>query len=334
MDARNFIDFRSRALGLAAEATIRCSSWKPTPPPGPHDREGAFLKPIAGWHRVDLANVDRMTFVLPRKAPGSVRWCMTEFVAAPGEVEKMSAPVLAKGKLLDEFGQSAQRQWPGKTRNETELKTRIREQYDSAAKQNWPAAFTRWGGWKDKKLGEATGFFRTHNDGSRWWLVDPDGYAFWSSGLDCVRVDADARVDGLESALSWIADPKHYAGAYPREGEAVGPRAGKMINHLAANMIRTFGPDGWRDKWSATALGEMKCQRFNTVGNWSEYQFAAKVRFPYVRPMNFRGRRSGMVYRDFPDIYHPGFEQDTTDYARPTKGHRERPGLPRLLPHE
>ena len=27
-----------------------------------------------------------------------------------------------------------------------------------------------------------------------------------------------------------------------------------LINYLAANFIRTFGPDGWRKKWAEIAL--------------------------------------------------------------------------------
>jgi len=48
------------------------------------------------------------------------------------------------------------------------------------------------------------------------------------------------------------------------------------------------------------ALAELKRLRFNTVANWSEWEYAARARFPYVRPMSFRGTRSSMIYRDFP----------------------------------
>ena len=41
----------------------------------------------------------------------------------------------------------------------------------------------RFGGWKGKSF-EATGFFHTHHDGSRWWLVTPDGHPFLSFGLN------------------------------------------------------------------------------------------------------------------------------------------------------
>jgi len=138
-------------------------------------REGGLLKPMCLGDRVDLDKVDRMVFTLRRKGPQPVRWCMTSFHLAPGEVDRIAEPVLPKGALLDEFGQSALRDWPGKTRSVEELTVRIRKQYQDAPNQAWPEAFSRWGGWKAKKLGEGAGFFRTHHDGRRWWLVDPDG---------------------------------------------------------------------------------------------------------------------------------------------------------------
>ncbi|HVN82908.1 MAG TPA: hypothetical protein VMW38_28250 [Terriglobia bacterium] len=278
------------------------------------EREAAFLKPMCAGDRVNLALVDRMRLTILHKRPGPVRWCMTPLLAAPGEVERISAPILPKGKLLDELGQSTLHQWPEKTRNVDELKQRIQSQWENGSKQTWPQEFTRWGGWKSKKLTEGQGFFRTHNDGKRWWLVDPDGYAFWSAGLDCVRVDTEARFDGLESALTWAPDPnKEFHDMYGT-GKMIRVE-GKFINYLAANMIRALGPDGWRNKWAKIALAEMKRLRFNTVANWSEWEYAKQASFPYVRPMDFKVKRSTWVYRDFPDVFHPEFEADAADFA-------------------
>ncbi len=293
-------------------------------------REGAWLKPLTGGDRVDLAKVDRMSLTVDRKAPGGIRWAMTAFYAAPGEVPKLSGLILPKGKLVDEFGQSAIHDWPAKTRGADELKQRLNEQLASAATQTWPDAFTRWGGCRSKKLGEGTGFFRTHNDGRRWWLVDPDGYAFWSAGLDCVRVDTDARVDGIESALTWLPDPAsdfRDAVEEPVYSRRRRPSEAKFVNYLTANCIRAFGPKGWRDKWAAVALAQLKRLRFNTVGNWSEWQFAAKAKMPYVRPMDFEGRRCGMIYRDFPDVYHPGFEADAAEFSSDLKSSANDPAF-------
>ncbi len=280
------------------------------------DREAAFLKPIAGGDRVDPKKVDRLTLTVRRKAPGAVRWCMTPIHSSSGEVPRLSAPLLTKGKLLDELGQSTLHEWPQKTRSADEVCRRIRGQYEKASSQVWPDTFTRWGGWKKKKIGEGTGFFRTHHDGRRWWFVDPDGHAFWSTGLDCVRVDAEARYDGLESALTWLPP----ANGEFREiySQSIRPRGnGKMVNYIAANMIRSFGPKIWHQRWADIAMAEMRRLRFNTVGNWSEWECAQKASFPYARPMNFAGKRCGFVYRDFPDVFHPQFEADARDCAAP-----------------
>ena len=290
------------------------------------DREGGLLKPMCLGDRVDLNNVDRLVFTLRRKGPGPVRWCMTPFYWTPEDVKKMGMPVLPKGALLDEFGQSTLRDWPGKTRSLEELRTRIRTQHENAPPQTWPSSYSTWGGWRAKKLSEGTGFFRTHHDGKRWWLADPDGYAFWSAGLDCVRVDADARYDGLEPALAWLPDRHGEFRAIYRTSED-GELGRKSINYLSANMIRSLGPAGWHDNWAHIAFAEMKSLRFNTVGNWSEWNYARDAKFPYVRPMEFRAADTGRVYRDFPDVFHPAFEQDAAAYAAQLKDTAADPAL-------
>jgi len=278
------------------------------------EREAAFLKPMCGGDRVDLSKVDRVRFTVLHKCPQTVRWCMTPLVAASREVERIPEPILPKRELLDEFGQSKLHEWRGKTRSPNELKQHIQSQWQYAPRQTWPETFSRWGGWKSYKLTEGQGFFRTHYDGKRWWLVDPDGYAFWSAGLDCVRVDTEARYDGLETALTWLPDPKGEFREIFGTGRQSSP-GGKFVNYLAANLIRSLGPSGWREKWSKIALAEMRRLRFNTVGNWSEWEYAKAVGFPYLRPLEFEARRSGWIYRDFPDVYHSEFEADATQFA-------------------
>jgi hypothetical protein len=278
------------------------------------EREGAFLKPRCGGDRIDIAKVDRVLFVVHRKAPGVARWCMTP-LAAVHNIAPLQKPLLTRGPLLDELGQSTLHDWPGKTRSVDEVKRRLQAQLDESSGIRLPPSLSRWGGWKSTKLAEGTGFFRTHNDGRRWWFVDPDGYAFWSAGLDCVRVDTAAAYGGLESALSWLPEGQaEYAEVFgPLRGE--GRRNEKSVNYLAANLIRAFGASGWREKWARVAYAQLKRLRFNTVGNWSEWTFARDAVFPYVRPLDFRGNRVPYIYRDFPDVYHPAFAQDVADYA-------------------
>jgi len=74
-------------------------------------------------------------------------------------------------------------------------------------------------------------------------------------------------------------------------------------------------------------LSELCRLRFNTVGNWSEWEFAAKVGFPYVVPMNFKPVHVSQIYRDFPDVFHPEFAQDAAEYASILKETAKDPAL-------
>lgn len=271
-------------------------------------REGALLKPMCLGDRVDLRRVDRMTITVLRMTERPCRWCQTAVQATIEEPPLIDEPLLPVGPLLDEFGQYTLRDWSGKTHDEQELSERLQQQLADAPLQQWPEGFSRWGGWTKLRF-DATGFFRTHHDGSRWWLVDPDGYAFWSAGLDCVAVNVNAAYAGLETALRWLPEPHGpFRDCYR---QTVGR---KSIDYLAANFRRVFGDD-WHAAWATIALAQLRDIGFNTVANWSEWQIARDAAFPYVRPLNFRPTRTPLVFRDFPDVFAPSFAEDVAEYA-------------------
>jgi hypothetical protein len=283
-----------------------------------YGREGAWLKPRCLYQRVDLTRVDRMAITVLCKSPLPSRWCMTDVVATDDEPPPLDELVLPRGLLIDEMGQSAIHEWPAKSRSPDEVMARLRAQLDAAPSQRWPDSFARWGGWTERRV-EATGFFRTHRDDQRWWLVDPDGYLFWSSGLDCIRSRIEAVYTGLESALAWIPDP---AGPYQ---DVIEP--GRSINYLGANLIRAFGPDTWHEKWAAIALGELVRFGFNTVANWSEWEIARDAGVPYVRPMSGNRLEFPSVYRDFPDVFLPEYGEAAAGFAEQLRETADDPAL-------
>ncbi len=286
-----------------------------------YEREGAWLKPICMGERVDLAKVDRMALTVYRKSREPVRWCMTPLTATLNEPPLLEKPLLTRGKLLDELGQSALHEWQGKTRSVEELTNRLHAQLAAAPSQALPASFSRWGGWLEKRFA-ARGFFYTHKTPERWWLVDPDGYAFWSSGLDCVRVDTEAVYGGLETALTWLPEPAgDFAAAHEQHGEQ------KAFNYLAANFIRAFGKENWYTRWSEITLAELRRLGFNTVANWSDWQIARAAQVPYVRPLQHLDPSLPTVYRDFPDVFHPGFASAAEQFAQPLEETKDDPAF-------
>lgn len=287
-----------------------------------YQREGAWLKPMVTGQRVDLSKVDRMTITILRKSDGPVRWCQTTVRASFEEPPLLENPLLPQGPLLDEMGQSTIHEWAAKTRNVQELVERLHRQLAEAQDQRWPASFSRWGGWKQVRV-EATGYFHTYHDGQRWWLVDPEGYLFWSAGMDCVSPNIGTAYGGLDTALAWLPEAQSpYMDAYSQTSQG-----SPQINYLVTNFIRAFGPEQWYAQWGKITFAQLMRAGFNTVGNWSDWQVARAAGFPYVRPLQPTFASTPLIFRDFPDVFHPNFVQDAMDFAQQLRETVEDPAL-------
>ena len=203
-------------------------------------------------------------------------------------------------KLVDELGQNMTNDWPGKTNCTAQSIAYLNDEYiaahKNAAQTNAPFSDERdrYGGWKGKKF-EATGYFRTQFDGYRWHLADPDGYDFYSIGLDSIRPDDSARIDGIEKFFTYLPDDEKYVDAWhkPKNAGEV-----KFFSFPVANLIRAFGSD-WKDKWSDITRHRINQWGFNTIGNWSDLSFAHDAKMPYVLPLEYKNIQgfSGRIRR-------------------------------------
>ncbi len=283
-------------------------------------REGAWLKPTCGGQSVDLRKVNGMSIAVARKSEQPVRWCLTPITATVEEPPRLDRPSLPAGVLIDELGQSAIHDWPSKSRDTEEVTERLHAQL-AAATEVWPPGCSRWGGCTKKQL-RATGYFRTAHDQDRWWLVDPDGYIFWSIGQNCVRVDTDAAYSGLESALAWMPDRDGPYAAYQARHESV-----PTLSYLATNLIRAFGETVWYERWAAITVAELRRTGFNTIANWSDWEVARAAQFPYVRTLDLVFERTPYIFRDFPDVFHPAFLQEAARLAEPLRATAADPAL-------
>jgi len=277
-------------------------------------REGSWKNIICCKDRVDLARVDRLRLFVERKDSQPVRWCMTPLRATAAEPALLADPLLPKGKLIDEVGQYKLRDWPGKSCHAAEVTACLLRQYSQAGDARWPAGWSSWGGCSVVQFG-GTGFFRTHHDGRRWWLVDPDGHPFWSTGPDCVNIGSGASYEGIEAAHDWLPErDSPWREAFSQVPEWAGRK--RQFNFQQANFMRAFGAD-YRAKWATTAIAEMRRIGFNSFGNWSAWAVARDAGFPYVRQLEPHFPHVPLVFRDMPDVFHPAFIDDCRAYAQP-----------------
>ncbi len=142
-----------------------------------------------------------------------------------------------------------------------------------------------------------------------------------------MRIDCAAAYQELENALSWVPSSTGEFHRIFSEGKTDTGRRIKLINYLHANLIRAFGPDGFESAWSRITYSELRRARFNTVGNWSDWQKASQAAFPYVRPLDFKPKRAPLIYRELPDVYHPEFSKDAEDFAAQLSASANDPAL-------
>ena len=100
--------------------------------------------------------------------------------------------------FVDEFGQNARMDYPIKVHSLEELQKAAQTELAQLDQSGLMADRSRWGGWKDGPKFEATGYFRTLKTNGKWWLVDPDGYLFFSHGPANVRMANLTTVTGID----------------------------------------------------------------------------------------------------------------------------------------
>jgi hypothetical protein len=217
--------------------------------------------------------------------------------------------------LVDEFGQWLGRDWVGKITDEDMLIDRL-QAVASAPLAPLPANRSRFGGATEIAF-EATGWFRTHHDGHRWWFVDPDGAAFWSVGADCVGPGGTCPIFGNEALCDSLP---------PRDEEFASAWQDGEFSWQIANLLRAFGPD-WKQGWLNLTMRSFARFGFNTVGNWSEIPFALSAKIPYVLPLADFPTTEGRVFRDFPDVFSPEYAANAAEFAAQLTQYRDDPYL-------
>ncbi len=100
--------------------------------------------------------------------------------------------------VVDEFGQDALSDFPGKIKSEEELRKAAEEELAVLAASEGIADRSKFGGYKNGPKLEATGFFRTEKVDGKWWMVDPEGYLFFSHGPANVRMANMTTATGID----------------------------------------------------------------------------------------------------------------------------------------
>ncbi len=224
--------------------------------------------------------------------------------------------------MVDEFGQWKDIQWSNKIHSQDELVTYLRGEYNRyKSGGRYPSGdWSPYGGWTGKRFEPKGHFYKVH-DGRRWWLVDPDGCAFFSNGV-CYgsRMGVHGFVDGMTEMFDFLpptddpvfGDAWATADQIPEFVKRNGVQAGRgrrMYNFPRSNMIRAFG-DKWWNAWLTINTARMKEWGFNTisvcVNNYFDEhveEFLNQAKIPFTWTLKSFPKTTPQIFRDFPDVF-------------------------------
>ena len=258
---------------------------------------------LSHWHTIDVAGVRRLQIELFAAAGRAQRLEVLSAAAShPAVPQPLRTNPAAFFPFVDAYGQYAHADWPGKVTSDADLK-RVAEREKADLKVHpGPRDWSRFGGWQGGPRLTATGAFRAEKWQGKWWLVDPDGYLFWSHGANSVGYgSARTNVTGRESYFAWLP-PRTGAWAAvwgkARDGKT------ESVDLLSANLYRQHGAD-WQKTMASATHARLKSWGMNTIGNWSEGEISRMRRTPYtvaVHPW------SPTVSEGAWDVFHPEFE--------------------------
>lgn len=219
--------------------------------------------------------------------------------------------------FIDQYGQYIHSDWPGKIYSDADF-AREREKEAAELTTAAPAGWSKYGGWADGPKLEATGSFRVTKYEGRWWLVDPDGYLFWSNGPTGVGFGGD---------ITPITDREHwFAGLPPRDSELgqfyrtgrgatyryYSNKSWEGIDIQQANLFRKYGPD-YRQIVTRISHDRMRSWGFNTMANWSDPTVYLAGGTPYTVAVHYG---APAIHYRMPDVYHPDWEPNMREAVR------------------
>src|ERR1700754_809245 len=300
-------------------------------PPMPYD-EGKEKRLVATAveGNVDASAITSVTLSMPQ--PGAAQTLLFGKLETAANDDDLRQAYTA---IVDRYGQYTRSTWPEKIDSDAALKQRA----DILPATAIIKGLDQYGGLTDLPALQKTGWFHAQKQGDRWWLVTPEGHAFFSLGVNAVKMtDGRTYVQGREFMF---ADPAAANGTFGGTSDSrsdAGSQRDNGMNHgrwwdvYANNVARTLGNNP-EAAWRKRSIDRLKAWRFNTLGNWSDPGFANDHRMAYTVPIlihgDFNTVSTGYDYWGrMPDPFDPRFIKATeTAVASATKNVRDDPWL-------
>ncbi|MGO8671186.1 MAG: beta-galactosidase [Capsulimonadaceae bacterium] len=205
--------------------------------------------------------------------------------------------------IVDAFGQYTGATWPGKLTSAAAYPARIAAEQANLTASPVPAGRDAYGAWAAGPTLAATGYFRTAQYNSRWYLVAPNGHLFYSIGMDEVGLDRQTIVTGRTGM---------FTAAPPATADLSSTATSNGVltyNYYVGNLGLKYGQNAYAD-WQSTSLQRLMSWGFNTIGAWSDSSLFGRG-VPYTIAVSIWGGTyntvPGVWGEAMPDPFDPNF---------------------------
>ena len=189
--------------------------------------------------------------------------------------------------FIDKYGQFSHKDWPGKTQSDADLESARLRELEELGKHPGPMDRSPYGGWLEGGRQQATGnFYVTKVDG-QWWMVDPEGYLFWSHGV--VRVTPSSAVTPIDDRANYFAHlpdtTSPFGEFYKTRDEFLYPYykawgIKQTFDFSASNLRLKYG-ENWRDAFRDMIYRRLKSWGMNTISAGSDSAIYRSLPIPY-----------------------------------------------------
>lgn len=272
------------------------------------------LRGVPGKIKADLTKVTELTFC-SRYATQPNQFTIDN-VRAVGKYEERSPENFFP--FVDQFGQYKHDDWKDKMHSNNELNEKAKSELAYLESSKGPDNIGKFGGWTAGPKLKATGFFRAEKKDGKWWIVDPEGYLFWTAGLNCLSSGAvNTGISYRENYFTDLPEKESKLGQFYREETIVAAHGfykGKLpydtYNFYEANLYRKFGED-WLSKFQDVTHKRIKDWGMNTIGFMSDFGATRQSKTPYVGSIwiNNTPKIEGSkgFWGKFHDVFDPNF---------------------------
>ncbi|MBK3517094.1 hypothetical protein [Carboxylicivirga marina] len=196
--------------------------------------------------------------------------------------------------FINKYGQYKHANWPGKITDDSQFTAAMKKEQQDLKEHPGSEEWNRFGGFVNGPKFDATGHFRTQKVNGLWWIIDPEGCLFWSTGVNSAgRLEIPTPTNGREHFFEGIPEKlKENTHLFAKD----------QYKHGLANLHRKYGENSDKE-YVATSLRRMKSWGLNTLGGWSTEtvgEHPEAIKLPYTVYIN---AVSPGINEKFPDVF-------------------------------